>query len=123
MTAACFLGAPTAIVDGHHIVHWIKGGPTSLDNGCLLCRRHHRAVHEGRVRIEVITPGRFRFFRPDGIEIVEAPAPSVSDGNVEETNAAEGLAITADTGACQWDGGRFDYDQGVTAVLQMDGRI
>ena len=32
--------------DGHHLVHWINGGPTELDNLVLLCRRHHRMVHE-----------------------------------------------------------------------------
>jgi len=33
--------------DGHHLVHWIDGGETNLDNLVLLCRRHHRMVHEG----------------------------------------------------------------------------
>jgi len=33
--------------DGHHIVHWIDGGPTDLENLVLLCKRHHRMVHEG----------------------------------------------------------------------------
>ena len=33
--------------DGHHIVHWVDGGPTDLSNLVLLCRRHHRMVHEG----------------------------------------------------------------------------
>jgi hypothetical protein len=32
--------------DGHHLVWWIKGGPTTLPNLALLCRRHHRMVHE-----------------------------------------------------------------------------
>jgi hypothetical protein len=35
--------------DAHHIEHWADGGPTSLSNLILLCRRHHRAVHEGGV--------------------------------------------------------------------------
>jgi len=33
-------------VDGHHIVHWSAGGETKLDNLILLCRRHHRYLHE-----------------------------------------------------------------------------
>jgi len=38
---------PASYTSGHHIVHWIKGGPTDLDNLTLLCRRHHWLVHEG----------------------------------------------------------------------------
>ena len=38
---------PASWCDGHHLVHWIHGGETNLDNLVLLCRRHHRMVHEG----------------------------------------------------------------------------
>ncbi len=34
-------------VDAHHIHHWAQGGETSVDNLVLLCRHHHRLVHEG----------------------------------------------------------------------------
>ena len=37
--------------DAHHVEHWVNGGSTSLDNLILLCRRHHRAVHEGGVQL------------------------------------------------------------------------
>jgi hypothetical protein len=37
--------------DAHHIIHWIRGGPTALWNLCLLCARHHTLVHEGKVRL------------------------------------------------------------------------
>jgi hypothetical protein len=40
-------GRPPEWTDGHHIRHWIHGGPTTLENLALLCRRHHRLVHEG----------------------------------------------------------------------------
>jgi len=39
---------PAAWTDAHHIRHWADGGPTKLWNLILLCRRHHRCVHEGR---------------------------------------------------------------------------
>jgi hypothetical protein len=38
---------PASKCDGHHLLSWINGGPTDLDNLVLLCRRHHRMVHEG----------------------------------------------------------------------------
>jgi len=36
---------PAAWCDAHHIRHWADGGPTSLANLRLLCRRHHRSAH------------------------------------------------------------------------------
>lgn len=39
---------PPHWTDAHHVVHWADGGSTSMDNLVLLCRRHHRTVHEGR---------------------------------------------------------------------------
>jgi len=38
---------PASWTSGHHLVHWIHGGPTSLPNLALLCYRHHTMVHEG----------------------------------------------------------------------------
>lgn len=38
---------PARWCDAHHLVHWADGGDTSLDNLRLLCRHHHRLVHEG----------------------------------------------------------------------------
>jgi hypothetical protein len=37
---------PPAWTDGHHLVHWADGGETALENLVLLCRPHHRLVHE-----------------------------------------------------------------------------
>jgi hypothetical protein len=38
---------PLAWCEAHHVWHWLDGGPTDLANLALLCRAHHRAVHEG----------------------------------------------------------------------------
>jgi hypothetical protein len=42
--------------DAHHIRHWADGGSTSLDDLVLLCRHHHRAVHEGRTSLPHAPP-------------------------------------------------------------------
>lgn len=38
---------PPRWCDVHHIDHWADGGVTALHNLTLLCRRHHRLIHEG----------------------------------------------------------------------------
>jgi len=38
---------PPSWCEGHHLEHWVDGGTTDLANLILLCRRHHRAQHEG----------------------------------------------------------------------------
>ena len=50
--------------------HWAHGGPTSCQNGALLCERHHTAVHEGGFGISR-EPGTalWHTHRPDGSEI------------------------------------------------------
>jgi hypothetical protein len=36
-----------AYCHAHHVTSWLDGGPTSLDNLVLLCRHHHRTLHQG----------------------------------------------------------------------------
>jgi hypothetical protein len=56
----------------HHIRHWIHGGRTDRDNLILLCRFHHRLVHEDGFTIECARGGGLRFRRPDGRPIPHA---------------------------------------------------
>ena len=44
-------GRPVSWCDAHHITPWSAGGATSLDNGVLLCRLHHTAIHHGGWRV------------------------------------------------------------------------
>ena len=61
-------------VDAHHIKHWAHGGATKLDNLVLLCRHHHRLVHEGGWTISK-TRGSPPIFRaPDRKRMYPAPA-------------------------------------------------
>jgi hypothetical protein len=55
---------PHSWCDAHHVVHWADGGVTSLSNLVLLCRRHHRLVHE-RFGLRMID-GSPVFIREDG---------------------------------------------------------
>jgi Domain of unknown function (DUF222)/HNH endonuclease len=49
---------PSAWCEAHHLVHWLHGGPTDLANLALVCRAHHRAVHEGGWRLHRHPDGR-----------------------------------------------------------------
>ena len=37
-------GAPSWWCDVHHLLEWIDGGETSLENSALLCERHSHLV-------------------------------------------------------------------------------
>ncbi len=67
-------GAKAKWCDGHHLKPWEDGGPTDLDNGCLLCRRHHRLVHHGGWRLERDRrTGVFTATAPDGRQFFRSP--------------------------------------------------
>jgi hypothetical protein len=68
-----FPGCGCRFTEVHHVKHWADGGETSLGNTLLLCRRHHRAVHEGRVKVSVNGDGTVLFFTPKGRMLVDAP--------------------------------------------------
>ncbi len=68
-----FPGCGCTFTEAHHVKHWADGGETSLRNTLLLCRRHHRAVHEGRVKVSVNGDGTVLFFTPKGRMLVDAP--------------------------------------------------
>ena len=68
-----FPGCGCRFTEAHHVKHWADGGETSLRNTLLLCRRHHRAVHEGQVKLSVATDGTVVFFTPGGKMLPDAP--------------------------------------------------
>ena len=97
---------------GHHVRHWANGGPTTLSNLALLCRRHHRAVHEEGYRVDRQPDGALRFRRPDGELLPAVPPPAtVPVDPVEVLRArhdAQGLRVHARTSMPGWLGERLD---------------
>jgi hypothetical protein len=61
-----FVGCQHRTCDIHHLQHYDQGGRTAVDNGILLCPRHHTAVHEGGFTITGEANGSTVFHRPDG---------------------------------------------------------
>jgi hypothetical protein len=64
---------PQSWCDAHHVRHWADGGSTSLANLILLCRRHHRLVHQGFGL--AIERGEAVFSRPDGSVLQDRAPP------------------------------------------------
>ena len=60
----------------HHIVHWVDGGLTDLDNLVTLCGRHHRAVHELGWTVSGDANGVLTFTGPHGRSMQSAPSPT-----------------------------------------------
>ena len=56
----------------------------------LLCRRHHRAVHEGRVKVSVNRDGTVLFVTPKGRMLVDAPR---RPGAVKHRDAPAGMPV------------------------------
>src|SRR5436190_10107939 len=62
-------GRPLNWCDGHHLVWWTKGGSTTLPNLALLCRPHHRMVHEEGWTLEHRKDGQWAATPPRKIPI------------------------------------------------------
>ncbi|HVT17910.1 MAG TPA: DUF222 domain-containing protein [Thermoanaerobaculia bacterium] len=112
-TGCRFPGCRRRLCDAHHVEPWANGGATSLANTLLLCRSHHRAVHEEGFSVEVAPNGEARFFRPDGRPLPEAPAlPVLAREPVTALVArlaSYGVAVDAGATLPDWWGGPVDY--------------
>ena len=115
-----FPGCEVRGSQGHHVHHWAQGGPTTLSNLILLCRRHHRAVHEEGYRVAHAEDGSLRFAWPDGRPLPDVPpAPAVPVDPIEalaRRHTADGLRLHARTACPSWLGERLDVGWAIDAL-------
>ena len=112
-----FPGCGVRFAQAHHIRHWAQGGPTTLSNLALLCRRHHGSVHEDGFQVERLADGELQFRRPNGRVLPNAPAlPAVHDS--EEVLRAQnaGVHLDADTLRPGWSGERVDSGYAIAVM-------
>ena len=112
-------------VDAHHVVHWADGGETKLDNLVLLCRHHHRLVHEGGYEVTLSPSGEKRFRDSNGTSVPPGPDTRFR-GNVLALPAAHaeaGLSIDAGTLPPRWQGEPMDLGLAVQALVQRAGTL
>jgi hypothetical protein len=109
-------------VDAHHIEHWARGGATSLDNLVLLCRHHHRLVHEGGYQLERAADGSIAVLTPLRRRITAVPRNRRGDcAQVTRTNRARGLDPPPRS-LFPTDGGPFDLGLAVDAMYWFTKR-
>ena len=115
-----FPGCHGRFGQGHHIRHWAQGGPTTLSNLAMLCRRHHRAVHEEGYQVEREPGGELCFRRPDGKVVPEVPrspqVPADPVGVLRASNQAEGLTLHMRTATPLWLGERLDVGYAIDVL-------
>jgi len=54
---------PATWCDAHHLKPWSHGGTTDLDDGVLLCRHHHQAIHDPSYEHTWLPNGQLRYHR------------------------------------------------------------
>jgi hypothetical protein len=109
-------------VDGHHIVHWADGGVTSMDNLILLCRHHHRLVHEGGFVCEKTASGEviFKDRRDEPLPtygLLPTVDPDVLDAWLDK-QLFEPNVEPESCGAVWYAGDRMDWDIAVGGLFQ-----
>ena len=122
-----FPGCGGRFTQGHHLHHWAQGGPTTLSNLALLCRRHHRAVHEDGYQVEREPDGALRFRRPDGRTLPDVPPPAALPADpvavLREQHEAEGLRLHARTTRPSWLGEHLDLGYAIDVLHPLAQRI
>src|SRR5215211_3616601 len=110
-------------VDAHHIQHWADGGETKLSNLVLLCRHHHRLLHEHGYRAER-SGQKVVFRRPDGKLIAHVPRSGPGErARLLEANRSLGLEIGPETSVARSAGDRIDYDLNIGGLLFLEGLV
>src|SRR6266849_4949920 len=121
-----FPGCGVRFGQGHHLRHWAHGGPTTLSNLALLCRRHHRAVHEEGYQVARLPDGALQFRRPDGRPLPEVPPPAKVPGDpikaLRACHDSQGLRVNARIGCAGWLGERLNVGWAIDVLHPLAQR-
>jgi hypothetical protein len=104
-------------LDAHHVRHWARGGETRLDNLLLLCRRHHRLVHEGGYAVDE----RLRFYDPWGRRI--APAAQLPRGSPAGLLRLDHAAAIGPSTCVSGEDEEMDLELAVDVLAAVTGKV
>ena len=81
-------GAANSYCQAHHVLHWTDGGPTDIDNLCLLCTHcHHKLLHELGADLIRQPDGTYRLEHPPDFVGLASP-----NGKARTAKAGTGKA-------------------------------
>ncbi|MPY86948.1 MAG: DUF222 domain-containing protein [Luteitalea sp.] len=113
-----FPGCTARHCEAHHVQHWVDGGATRLTNLVLLCKRHHRAVHDEGFALTRGPDGTVAACRPDGRPLPASPPVPRWDNDGDNIQdplapvtarlAAADIQIGPHTATPEWYGERLD---------------
>jgi hypothetical protein len=117
-----FPGCTNRFCDAHHMKHWKDGGETKLANLILLCRFHHRAIHEEGFGVEIEALSEVRFTDPAGRPLPEVPLPPPIANDpaaaLKGAHEEDGIDIDPWTGTPIWHGEPLDLGYTVMVLRQ-----
>ena len=89
-------GAANSFCQAHHVLHWEHGGPTDIDNLCLLCGDcHHRQIHELGATLVRGPDGKLDLEPPPN-----QPPPTTRNGKAHKRKRGPSGHPTGTAGAC-----------------------
>jgi hypothetical protein len=93
----------------------------------MLCRRHHRAVHEEGYQVERQPDGELQFRRPYGWVILEVPPspdlPADPVAVIRGQNEKNGLALHARTTMPGWLGKSLDVAYAIDVLHPLAANV
>ncbi len=115
----------TRYLDAHHIQHWADGGETKLNNLVMLCRHHHRQLHQGVFSIEVSFEDTRHnlLFRNEASRVIQRAlypqfpkTPSASENNCKLIEV-QFPKINSETAVSKWQGEKIDYSMVIEGLF------
>jgi hypothetical protein len=114
-----FPGCSSERADAHHVRWRSKGGPTVLENLILLCRFHHRLVHEYGYQVCRGPDGEIRFYDVQRRQLHNRSAlvDASPRRDISLVNADHGVSVDALTITPHWCGDRLNLAYAVSTLL------
>jgi len=105
-----------AFLEAHHLEPWLAGGETKIDNLALVCRRHHRFLHQAKFTVELTAEGLV-FRDPSGEALSLPELPLIHQPRSELQALLRESRFTPDGLKCRDGKTNYDFHMAVGGFL------